>query len=71
MNLFPEIQNQGYADDHDFLNSYKGANIVITGATGTIGMMILDTIMKKCYPNNMPNKIALFVRDETNLPTNI
>lgn len=56
-----------FSDDFSFCNSYNGMNVCITGATGTIGSMVTDALLR----NSMPNKVALFCRDDQNLPTQI
>lgn len=51
----------------NFCRNYNGLNILITGATGTIGQAVVDTLLK----NSQPNKVGLFCRDDGNLPTQI
>ena len=64
----PMQQNRDvYSDDFRFCSAFNGANIAITGCTGNIGSMLVDTLLKNCQPN----KIALFCRDDQNLPTQI
>jgi len=59
--------NEIYSDDFSFCRNFDGLNILITGATGTIGSMVLDTILK----NSQPANVSLFVRDDGSLPTQI
>ena len=40
---------------------------MITGATGAIGSMVVDTILKNCQPNN----VSLFCRDKEKLDPQI
>jgi nucleoside-diphosphate-sugar epimerase len=40
-------------------------NIAITGCTGTVGSVLTDLLLKECKPA----KVALFCRDDQNLPT--
>lgn len=42
-------------------------NIVITGATGTIGSMVTQELLNSCQPK----KVALFCRDEEKLPVEL
>lgn len=42
-------------------------NIAITGCTGTVGAVLTDLLLKECKPG----KVALFCRDDQNLPTQI
>jgi nucleoside-diphosphate-sugar epimerase len=35
-----------YSDDLSFCRSFNGLNIVITGCTGTIGSVVVDTLLK-------------------------
>jgi uncharacterized protein YbjT (DUF2867 family) len=42
-------------------------NIAITGATGHIGSMLAEELIRNCNPK----KIAVFCRDEEKLPPNI
>lgn len=57
----------GYSDDFRFCKNFDDLNIAITGATGTIGSMVLQTLMG----NSRPKKLALFCRDEEKLPSDI
>jgi len=47
-NTLIELKQDVYLDDYAYCNSFNGLNIMITGATGTIGSMVLDTILKNC-----------------------
>jgi len=55
-----ELIQDMHADDFHFCEHFSGRNIVVTGATGTIGSKLVDTILKTCRPMNL----ALFVRDD-------
>ena len=57
----------GYSDDFRFCKNFDDLNIAITGATGTIGSIVLQTIIEK----SRPKKLALFCRDEEKLPSDI
>jgi FlaA1/EpsC-like NDP-sugar epimerase len=35
-----------YSDDFSFARGYDGLNVVVTGSTGTIGSMLVDTLLK-------------------------
>jgi len=39
-----------YADDFEFGRDYLGMNIVITGATGTIGSKLVDQFVDNFLP---------------------
>lgn len=54
-----------YSDDFSFARGYDGLNVVVTGSTGTIGSMLVDSLLKY----SQPHKVALFCRDDQNLPT--
>ena len=41
-----ELRREMYSDDFSFCRSFNGLNIVITGATGTIGSILVDTLLK-------------------------
>lgn len=59
-----KLTYQPHKDDYRFCKNFNGMNIAITGATGTIGSMLIDELLKSCQPK----KIALFCRDEEKLP---
>jgi short-subunit dehydrogenase len=58
-----------YADDFDFARDYMGMNIVITGATGTIGSRLVDQFVQNFLPGQV--KLALFCKEDDTLPTRV
>lgn len=57
-----------YADDFEFGRDYLGMNIVITGATGTIGRKLVDMFVKN-FDVRDNIKLALFCKEDDTLPT--
>ena len=58
---------ESHSDDFAFCKNFDGLNVMITGSTGNIGSFVVDTLLK----NSQPNKVALFSRDDSSLPTQI
>lgn len=58
-----KLTYQPYKDDYRFCNNFNGMNIAITGATGTIGAMVVEELLRSCQPR----KVGLFCRDEEKL----
>jgi hypothetical protein len=58
-----KLTYQPYKDDYRYCSNFNGMNIAITGATGTIGSMLVKELLRSCQPK----KIALFCRDEDRL----
>jgi len=56
-----------FNDDFSFCRNFNGLNIAVTGCTGNIGSIVVDSLLK----NSQPNKVALFCRDDQNLPTQV
>ena len=60
-NKAPEaLQQVQYSDDLSFCQSFSGLNILVTGATGTIGSAVVEHILRYSRPANL----SLFVRDD-------
>lgn len=59
-----KLTYQPYKDDYRFCRNFDGMNIAITGATGTIGSMVVQELLRSCQPR----KVGLFCRDEEKLP---
>lgn len=62
-----KVSNLGYHDDFKFCRHFQDKNILITGATGTIGSALVETLLKNCVPRT----VGLFCRDDGTLSTDI
>lgn len=58
-----------WGDDFEFGHDYLGMNIVVTGATGTIGSKLVEQFVENFPPGQI--KLALFCKEDDTLPTRI
>lgn len=58
-----------YTDDFAFAADYRGMNVVITGATGTVGSQLVNQFYKNFEPGSI--RLFLFCKEDDTLPTPI
>ena len=58
-----KVSNLGYHDDFKFCRHFQDKNILITGATGTIGSALVETLLKNCQLFRRSQKFE-FYRNE-------